>query len=76
MKKQNTQIIVYRRNFFGILVKIAAFNKNQFEARISTSGVLRINKMYDDRGAIVAAFADGEWHYVSLFSADYQDAYK
>jgi len=70
-KKQTNSIVVYKRSLFGVLVKVAAYNQNQFEARISTCGVLRINKVGYDRGTITAAFAPGEWHVCKGFVADW-----
>ena len=74
MKKQNNQIVIYRRNCFGFLIKIAAFNKNQFKAIISTNGVLKIctNNAEDRNTPITAAYAAGEWHICTTFNVDRQ----
>lgn len=71
MKKQQSNIVIYRRNWLGVLVKVAAYNGREFEARISTEGVLRINKRDNERGAIVAAYAMGEWHLCKNFLFDW-----
>lgn len=71
MKKQQSNIVIYRRNFFGFLVKVASYNGREFEARISTAGILRINKMYADRNGIIAAYTPEEWSICKNFVADY-----
>jgi hypothetical protein len=72
MKKQNQQIVIYRRSFFGFLVKVAAFNKYQFEAVISTAGALRVNRTGCHREGVIAAYAPGEWSVCTCFIADHQ----
>ena len=71
MKRQQSNIVIYRRNFFGVLVKVASYNGREFEARISTCGVLRINKVNQDRQGVIAAYTPDEWSVCKNFVADY-----
>lgn len=71
MKTNNNVTTVYRRNWFGFMVKVAAYDSRKFEARISTSGVLRVNPIHGDRDGVVAAYAPGEWHVCTKFVADW-----
>jgi hypothetical protein len=71
MKKQNMQLKVYKRNIFGILRQIDSFDKNRYYAIISTSGVLRICDIYEKENKVIAAYASGEWHYVTMFKNDF-----
>ena len=69
--KKTPHIVIYRRTIFGNLVKVAAYCSRRFEARISTSGVLRINKVGERNDGLVAAFAQGEWSQCDGFTLDY-----
>lgn len=71
MKKTEKEIVVYRRSLFGALVKVGAWNSRQFEARISTAGALRVNRIGKPSDGVIACFAAGEWHVCKNFVTDY-----
>lgn len=64
-------IQIYKRKFLFFLCLVAEFDSFEYEAYISSSGVLRI-QYKGQRAAVVAAFSAKEWDIVYGESKDYR----
>lgn len=63
-------IQIYKRKFLFFLCLVAEFDSFEYEAYISSSGVLRI-QYKGQKSAVVAAFSGKEWDIVHGECTDY-----